>query len=446
MTAFNPDVRFLSEPAADLVPVCLVEGAAPAPYAECPLVPNPRGGFFLYVQSSDFKWAQMAGRKAASGGLFKVALSSTNPLLLDEHTLHDFIVGLFDSCHEIAFYADMSEDTRIALMTSTAYLIEARLAADMSASDMFPEKLASYLEEMVENSCTDDGCVTCSRLNIKEHGFSGLEYVGAGSSPSRPSVMSQIDYVPKGKVNDGTFDIILVGKGITFDTGGYDLKPPKFMQAMRTDKCGAVYLATALALAIENGLDKKVRLLLPLSDNCISGSAMKPGDIICYPNNMSVEVLNTDAEGRLILADGIIEGCKCAPSYLIIAATLTGAAKTALGRDITAYFTDDDELSAQVQSAFESNHELCWRLPLFPHFAKALKSKRAVLNNSASDEGVPGASSAAMFLKSFVSGNPRFLHFDLSSAYSNEGGSFYCPQFPTGASIMSLASLLCSLE
>nr|MBA2817200.1 Peptidase B [Candidatus Pantoea persica] len=224
--------------------------------------------------------------------------------------------------------------------------------------------------------------------DLREQGYLGLHTLGRGSS--RPSVLLALDYNPTGDDSTPVY-ACLVGKGITFDTGGYSLKQSTFMDSMKSDMGGAATVTGALALAIVRGLQQRVKLFLCCADNMVSGNAFRLGDIIRYRNGKSVEVMNTDAEGRLVLADGLID-----------AATLTGAAKTALGNDYHALFTFDDVLAQSLMGSATSENEPFWRLPLAEFHRSHLPSNFADLNNIASAAHSAGASSAAAFLSHFV--------------------------------------------
>ena len=261
--------------------------------------------------------------------------------------------------------------------------------------------------------------------------------------------MGIIEYIPSGEeesADTAALDVALVGKGICFDSGGYDLKSSKFMSTMRTDKCGAVYVAAALALAILQGLKRRCACYLPCAENLVSGTAMLPGDILTYPDGTTIEINNTDAEGRLILADGLLAAAARSPRLLIDAATLTGAAKVAVGRDYTAYLTPDHQLAAQVETCFNAAGENVWRLPLNPLFARFMASRRADMTNSAHGDGAPGASTAAIFLQNFVPSAQAWVHFDLSSAFMPDGSPYFAPQQATAAGVRALAKLLLADE
>ncbi len=190
--------------------------------------------------------------------------------------------------------------------------------------------------------------------------------------------------------------------GAANDSGGYSIKQTAFMDSMKSDMGGAATVTGALAFAITRGLNKRVKLFLCCADNLISGNAFKLGDIITYRNGKKVEVMNTDAEGRLVLADGLIDASAQKPELIIDAATLTGAAKTALGNDYHALFSFDDALAGRLLASASQENEPFWRLPLAEFHRNQLPSNFAELNNTGSAAYPAGASTAAGFLSHFV--------------------------------------------
>ena len=431
----------------DLPTVVLVSGKAPAPFAEnCQMAPNAEGSLEVYVDPKDFKYAQMAGRAIANFGLFNLKLTAKEPLTLGLLDVFYFIQGLYDVRHDLKIALPFLSDENLALLqTLASEILLAREIANLDAQTASPLELAKYFKELLEKAAKESAGTLTSKIEVDGQDpfpYTGLKAVGAGSSEDRKAVMCRFEFIPQGMEASGV-DYALVGKGITFDSGGYDLKPPKFMQAMRTDKCGAVYLSFALALALKLGLKKRVVLYVALTDNTVNSQAMKPGDLLTYPNGTTVEIINTDAEGRLILADGLLEATKLNPKVLIDAATLTGAAKNALGRDITAYFCDDLSLCEKAEEYFAANCEALWRLPKPAFMRTYLKGRRSDLKNSTSAEAGAGASTAALFLSHFASNKKEHLHFDLSSAYSQENTQYWVGSMATGATVLSIASILC---
>ena len=208
-----------------------------------------------------------------------------------------------------------------------------------------------------------------------------------------------------------------MGKGITFDSGGYSIKPSNNMATMKSDMGGAAMVTGGLGLAIARGLDKRVKLYLCCAENLISGHAFKLGDIIRYKNGVTAEILNTDAEGRLVLADGLIAASEEDPRWILDAATLTGAAKMAVGRDYNSVLSFEDDTAQRVLDAAAAENEKAWRLPLEKFHLEQIPSGFAEIAN-VGVEGSPGASTAAAFLARFVRDQGRaWVHMDLSGSY-----------------------------
>ena len=204
--------------------------------------------------------------------------------------------------------------------------------------------------------------------------------------------------------------VTLVGKGVCFDTGGLDIKPESAMLNMKKDMGGA---ATALALAhmvMARGLKVRLRVLIPAVENAIAGSSFRPRDIYTSRKGITVEIGNTDAEGRLILADALALADEDKPALIFDFATLTGAARVALGPDVPAFFTDDDRLADELMRAATAENDPLWRLPLWRPYESMLESKVADINNVGGSQG--GAITAALFVRRFVAAE-SWVHFDL---------------------------------
>ena len=315
-----------------------------------------------------------------------------------------------------------------------------RNVINLPAEDLGPEELASAAIDLLSDLGGDAVTYRITKgEDLREQGYMGLHTVGRGSS--RPPVLLTLDFNPTGD-DSAAVDICLVGKGITFDTGGYSLKGSTFMDSMKADMGGAATLTGALGMAISRGLNKRVKLILCCADNMVSGGALRLGDIIRYRNGKTVEVMNTDAEGRLVLADGLIDASKLKPRLLIDAATLTGAAKTALGNDYHALFSFDDALTGELLDSAAREGELFWRLPLAEFHRQHLPSNFADLNNIASPSHSAGASSAAAFLSYFVEGYQHgWLHIDCSATY-RKGAVDQWSAGATGLGVRTLANLL----
>ncbi|MFZ5086439.1 aminopeptidase PepB [Enterobacter asburiae] len=308
------------------------------------------------------------------------------------------------------------------------------------AEELGPEQLA---QRAVDLLCGVAGDKMYYRItkgeDLCEQNYMGIHTVGRGSE--RPPVLLALDYNPTGDKAAPVF-ACLVGKGITFDTGGYSLKQSAFMDSMKSDMGGAATITGALAFAITRGLKKRVKLYLCCADNMVSGNAFKLGDIIRYRNGKNVEVMNTDAEGRLVLADGLIDASAQKPELIIDMATLTGAAKTALGNDYHALFSFDDKLAARLLASAAAENEPFWRLPLAEFHRSQLPSNFAELNNTASAAYPAGASTAAGFLSHFVENyHEGWLHIDCSATYRKAAVEQWSAG-ATGLGVRTVANLL----
>ncbi|NQD39005.1 aminopeptidase PepB [Permianibacter sp. IMCC34836] len=300
------------------------------------------------------------------------------------------------------------------------------------------ERVIAFLEQLAPGAIK---ARVISGEALREAGWVGIYEVGRGSN--RPPAMLQLEYCPAG-MEQQPVAAALVGKGITFDSGGYSLKASEAMLTMKIDMGGAATVAGALALAILRGLNKRVALILCCAENLVSGHAYKLGDILKYKNGVSVEIVNTDAEGRLVLADGLIYACELGAPLIIDAATLTGAAVTALGTDYNAVFALDGALRSRYLGYAEQENELHWPLPLAKWHQNHCPSPYADTANSkpVKGGGPGGASNAAGFLSRFVPRNGAgWVHVDLAAAaHSNDNGMWAAGG--TGVGVLTLARAL----
>ena len=304
--------------------------------------------------------------------------------------------------------------------------------------DLSPENLATRAAEWIKELGGDK--VTVDMIvgeDLQKAGWTGIYNVGRGSV--RPPVMLEVDYNPTGNP-DAPVDAVLVGKGITFDSGGYSIKSSEGMLDMKCDMGGAATVTGALGLGIMQGLKKRVKLLLCCAENLISGHAYKLGDVLTYKNGETVEIVNTDAEGRLVLADGLIRAEETGANLIIDAATLTGAAMVALGKDYHGVFSMDDAAREKMLASAKAENERFWPLPLEPFHKNRCPSSFASTANSTSQKGggAGGASNAAGFLSRFV--NPEgkgWVHLDLAAAYHGTASA----QMPVGATAKGIRSI-----
>lgn len=317
-----------------------------------------------------------------------------------------------------------------------------RQVVNATPEDMYPEKLAADAVEFLTSIAGDK--ISHELLvgdQLLEHGWIGTHSVGRASS--RPPVMLTLDFNPTGDA-DAPVAACLVGKGITFDSGGYSLKSSAGMVTMKCDMGGAATVTAALRYAIEQGLRQRVRLILCCAENMVAGNAYKLGDVLTYKNGLTVEVVNTDAEGRLVLADGLIAASETKAPLIIDAATLTGAAMMAVGTDYNALFGLDKDLLLHAQQLSELVSEPAWPLPLEKWHQANCPSYYADTANSRAQKGggMGGASNAAAFLSRFVNtDSSRWIHFDLAACFRDSADSRWAAG-ATGLGVANIAALL----
>ena len=265
-------------------------------------------------------------------------------------------------------------------------------------------------------------------------GFGGILAVGQGSA--HPPRLITMTYAPRG----ATTHLALVGKGITFDSGGLSLKPAKAMETMKCDMGGAAAVLSAVTAIAELKLPIAVTGYVPTAENMPSGTAQRPGDVITIYGGKTVEVLNTDAEGRLILADALVLATESEPDYIVDAATLTGAAMVALGSRLTGVMSNDDDFRERVFTAAEDSGEAAWQMPLPRDLRASMDSPIADIANIGDRMG--GMLVAGLFLSEFVPGDLPWTHLDIAGPAFNEGGPYgYTPKGGTGAAVRTFISL-----
>lgn len=315
------------------------------------------------------------------------------------------------------------------------------------AQSLTPVKLAERAAEFILNQAdiyNEKSAVSFKIISgeeLEQQGYHGIWTVGKGSA-NLPAML-QLDFNPTQDPNASVL-ACLVGKGITFDSGGYSIKPSDGMSTMRTDMGGAALLTGALGFAIARGLNQRVKLYLCCAENLVSNNAFKLGDIITYKNGVSAEVLNTDAEGRLVLADGLIEADNQNPGFIIDCATLTGAAKVAVGNDYHSVLSMDDELVKNLFQSAQTENEPFWRLPFEDFHRSQINSSFADIANIGSVPVGAGASTATAFLSYFIKNyQQNWLHIDCSATYRKSGSDLWAVG-ATGIGVQTLANLMLS--
>jgi leucyl aminopeptidase len=307
----------------------------------------------------------------------------------------------------------------------------ARELANTPPSEKPPSQLAARAAREVEGLAID--CEVWDRARIEHERFGGLLGVSAGSD--QPPAFVTLSYRQGG---DGP-TLALVGKGVTFDSGGLSLKPTASMEDMKCDMTGAAVVLATMTAAARLQLPVNVRGYLAMTENMTGGRAMKLGDVLTMRNGKTVEVLNTDAEGRLILADALSYAVESKPDRVLDLATLTGACVVALGGKIAGLFTNNDAFAESLLESCRSTGERAWRLPLDKDFKEGLKSHVADLKNVAGKWG--GAITAAMFLQEFVAETP-WIHLDIAGPSWAESDTPSADVGGTGCFVRTLVAFL----
>jgi leucyl aminopeptidase len=234
--------------------------------------------------------------------------------------------------------------------------------------------------------------------------------------------------------------VALVGKGVTFDSGGLSLKPPASQETMKTDMTGAAIVMAAVSIASRLGVEVKITAIAPMTENLPSDRATKPGDVLTIRNGLTIEVLNTDAEGRLILADGLSLAVEANPDAIIDVATLTGAQRVALGDEVGAIFASTDELADYFAVASARSGELLWRMPLYERYEATIESDVADMKNMGKPL-VGGSIVAALLLRRFTAGR-AWAHLDIAGPARADGPRGYMNKGATAFSLRTLVEYL----
>jgi len=274
---------------------------------------------------------------------------------------------------------------------------------NIPAQDLGPEQLEAAVSKIAD---------TCSAtmMTIKgtelESGFPMVHAVGRAAAPGREPRLIELEWGDRRHPR-----IAIVGKGVVFDSGGLDIKPASGMRLMKKDMGGAAHALALAFIIMKMRLPVRLHLLIPAVENAIAGNAFRPGDILNSRKGLTVEVGNTDAEGRLILADALTRAAENDPELILDFATLTGAARVALGPDLPALFANDDGLALSLLQAGEAVDDPLWRMPLWKPYAEMLSSDIADIGN-VSESPMAGAVTAALFLQKFVPQDVAWAHFD----------------------------------
>ena len=295
---------------------------------------------------------------------------------------------------------DLAEVRQLALACALA-----RDLINTPANDMGPTELEMAARAVAEVFGAQIAVVVGDDLLTAN--YPAIHAVGRAADPTRAPRMIEISWGDAAHPR-----VVIVGKGVVFDTGGLDLKPSSAMRLMKKDMGGAAHALALGRMVMAAGLSVRLSVLLPVAENAVAGGAMRPGDILASRKGLSIEVGNTDAEGRLILADALTRAGELEPDLTIDLATLTGAARAALGPQVIPFYTADDALAAQIASAGHAAGDPVWRMPLWAGYEEAIDSDIADLKNDPDGWAQAGSVTAALFLQRFA---PRsaWVHLDI---------------------------------
>lgn len=336
-----------------------------------------------------------------------------------------------EKSYEIIGAEDISTDIEKGCIIGTA-INHARTLGDMPSNYMTPIDLAKYSKELAKECNLEIEVLTNKEL--KEIGAGGILGVNQGSTIEAHLIVLKYN-------GDGDAPYTaLVGKGLTFDSGGYNLKPSASMTTMKSDMCGGANVLGAMEIISKCKLKANVYAIIPATENMISGEAFNCDDVLVSLSKKTVEITNTDAEGRLILMDGITYAQQLGAKRIIDVATLTGAVIVALGKTYTGVFSNDEMFYQQFKNAANISNEKIWRLPIDEDYTELLKtSKVADLVNSVA--GSAGSSIAACFLEQFVEEGIQWIHLDIAGTSYDAKCNPLASQGATGAMAKTMAAL-----
>ncbi|MDD6910319.1 aminopeptidase PepB [Actinobacillus minor] len=417
---------------------------APSAWGKKAILSATESGMTIHLQEPSLQTIQKAARKIKNQGILDVSLIGDG---WDLEHCWAFHQG-FNSVKQAGSvqYPDLGQE-QAEFEARVECSIFTRTLINLPSDQLTPLELVKKAQDFLTEQAVKKGLKNAISVEViagealKEKGFHGIWMVGKGSE--NPPAFLHLDFNPTGK-DDEPVLACLVGKGITFDTGGYSLKPSDSMSTMRTDMGGAALLTGSLGFAIARGLKKRVKLFLCCAENMVSHNAFKLGDIITYRNGVTAEVLNTDAEGRLVLADGLIEADKQNAQFILDVATLTGAAKVAVGNDYHSVLSMDEQLVDALFQSAKAENEPFWRLPFEAFHRSQISSSFADIANIGSVPVGAGASTACAFLSYFVENyQQNWLHIDASATFRKSASDLWAAG-ATGIGMRTIANLLLS--
>ncbi|MCK5918723.1 MAG: leucyl aminopeptidase family protein [Cocleimonas sp.] len=401
------------------------------------LIPNKKGEIaqvlFGIATDIEYRWALSTLAEKLPQGNYHLQSDWT------KEQQQQAAIGWGLACYQFEHYKQAGRIAPCLLLEKKSKRIKAFVGAfklvrdlvNIPAADMMPQDLASTAKDLAKTF--NAGFKQIKGDNLLRKNYPCLHAVGRASK-HEPRLIS-LTWGDKSHPK-----VSLVGKGVCFDTGGLDLKPAQFMRFMKKDMGGAAHVLGMAQLIMALELPIRMEVLVSAADNAISADAFRPGDVLQTRAGKTVEIDNTDAEGRLVLCDALTKAGESDPDLIIDFATLTGAARVAVGTEIPAFFTNNAALTAEINKASEQADELVWQLPMHKPYRRYLDSDIADLLNS-SPQGYGGAITAALYLNEFIDKNIHWAHFDMM-AWNNR----HRPGRPKGGEAMGLLAVFQLLE
>lgn len=307
----------------------------------------------------------------------------------------------------------------------------AREMVDTPAQDMGPLQIETIAREIAEAHGAEMTVTTGDAL--LEENYPAIHAVGRAAAADRAPRLIEIGW----NLDRTELPLVaLVGKGVVFDSGGLDIKPAAGMRHMKKDMGGAAHALALGRLVMQAGLKVRLTVLVAAVENAISGNAFRPGDIVRTRKGLTVEIGNTDAEGRVILSDALARAGEHRPDLTLDFATLTGAARIALGPDLPPFYTDDEDLAAEITAAAADRRDPVWRMPLWRGYREAVEAEIADLRNDSAEWAQAGSVTAALFLQRFAPETGSWCHFDIF-AWNGRGR----PGWPQGAEAQAIRAV-----
>jgi len=345
---------------------------------------------------------------------------------------------------DVYFYAENEKKLKSAITTAEKLITSVNITRDLQnepANNLTPEILAKRVAAEVKPFGIK--ATIFGEREIQKRKMGGLIAIGQGSTNKPRFIVLEYKPTIKSKKNkkDKTKTIVLVGKGITFDTGGISLKPAKNMGEMKADMSGAAVVVGTLIAAAKNNLPVHLFGIIPSAENMVSGESIRPGDVVKISNGKTVEIEDTDAEGRVVLADALHYASQLKPDQIIDLATLTGACVVALGEFVAGMFTKNDAMAAGLYKSGVTTFDRVWRLPMWDDFNELITSDVADVANLGNTRWA-GAITAAKFLEHFVDKNIPWTHLDIAGPAMNNPSRSYTKKYMTGFGVRLLFDYL----